>query len=583
MIINGASRSGGAWFAKHLTNADHNERVTLTEITGLPGADDIAAAFRVMEAIADGSGRGMVKNYFYHANLNPEADERLPPEQRMRGIDTLERNLGLIGQPRIVVEHEKKGRVHWHVIWSRIDIDTGKAISDSLTASIHEQTSRQLEAAFGLKAGKSVLVKGSDRRHDKDQPKSWERFRGMESGIDPRELAARLTALWQAADSGKSFAAAIEAEGFILAKGDKPGIFLVIDPAGQEHSLVRRLKGVTTRQMQARMADIYREALPDAATARALQRARMRVEPRQGAAPETASPQPGIQAAIRAGERLAHDPAPNPVRKAQQAPAQRGSGGPMRFNYAGRPTAKPPGFRFPAWTPPAPKRVVKDPSLIPTPVTPDRAPEEPGLASMAGTGPKHRAINTLGPTPVEIPEDPAERAAYFAALSGTPQPEDLKAARDRAKAGREEEARLKAAGRSGRIQPGRRGRVRWSGKSHKAARKLTGRDIDTRLLTEAERTQLAAAEEAKRIALAKQLPQASAARINARRRDYEPLRKLTGREIDTRQMTNAERTELARATHAADRQTEHQNEARDRETERQEKSRIRARRWFKPK
>jgi hypothetical protein len=202
---------------------------------------------------------------------------------------------------------------------------------------------------------------------------------------------------------------------------------------------------------------------------------------------------------------------------------------------------------------------------------------------MAGTGPKHRAINTLGPTPVEIPEDPAERAAYFAALYGTPQPEDLKAARDRAKAGREEEARLKAAGRSGRVQPGGWVRSRRLSNFRKAARKLTGREIDTRLLTEAERTQLAAAAEAERTALAKQLlPQASAARINARRRDYEPLRKLTGREIDTRQMTEAERSELARATHAADRQTEHQNEARDRETERQEKSRIRARRWFKP-
>ena len=582
MIINGASRSGGAWFAKHLTNADHNERVTLTEITGLPSADDIAAAFRVMEAIADCSGRGMVKNYFYHASINPEPDERLPPEQRMGAIDTLESNLGLTGQPRIVVEHEKKGRVHWHVIWSRIDIDTGKAISDSLTASIHEQTSRQLEAAFGLKAGKSVLVKGGNHRHDKDQPKSWERFRGMESGIDPRDLAARITALWQIADSGKSFAAAIEGEGFILAKGDKPGVFLVIDPAGQEHSLVRRLKGVTTREMQARLADIDREALPDAATARALQRVRMRLESGQGTEPETMPAQPGIRAAIRAVERPVSDRAPKPIREPKTAPAPRGHGGSMPFHYAGRPVARPRGFRFPTWKPPAPKRVVKDRSLIPTPVTPDRAPEEPGLASMAGTGPKHRAINTLGPTPVEIPEDPDARAAFFAALSGTPQPEDLKAARDRAKAGREEEARLKAAGRSGRVQPGRWVRSRRLSNFRKAARKLTGREIDTRLLTEAERTQLAAAVEAKRIAQAKQLPQASAARPNARRRDYEPLRKLTGRDIDTRQMTEAERTELARATHAADRQAEHQNEARDRETERQEKSRIRARRWFKP-
>ena len=38
MIINGGSRRAGGWWAKHLENAEQNERVTLAEIVGLDAA-----------------------------------------------------------------------------------------------------------------------------------------------------------------------------------------------------------------------------------------------------------------------------------------------------------------------------------------------------------------------------------------------------------------------------------------------------------------------------------------------------------------------------------------------------------------
>lgn len=66
-----------------------------------------------------------------HASINTRADERLPPEQRMQAIDRLEKDLGLTGQPRAVVVHEKEGREHCHVVWSRIDLDKMRTISDS--------------------------------------------------------------------------------------------------------------------------------------------------------------------------------------------------------------------------------------------------------------------------------------------------------------------------------------------------------------------------------------------------------------------------------------------------------------------
>ena len=51
MIINGGSRSNGAFFSRHLMRADQNERVSVEEIRGL-AAQNIRDAFREMEAIS---------------------------------------------------------------------------------------------------------------------------------------------------------------------------------------------------------------------------------------------------------------------------------------------------------------------------------------------------------------------------------------------------------------------------------------------------------------------------------------------------------------------------------------------------
>jgi len=70
-----------------------------------------------------------------HASINTRADERLPPEQRMQAIDRLEKDLGLTGQPRAVVVHEKEGREHCHVVWSRIDLDKMRTITTAITSA----------------------------------------------------------------------------------------------------------------------------------------------------------------------------------------------------------------------------------------------------------------------------------------------------------------------------------------------------------------------------------------------------------------------------------------------------------------
>src|ERR1019366_10486150 len=89
------------------------------------------------------------KKPFYHASINTRADEHLTPEQRMQAIDRLEKDLGLTGQPRAVVVHEKEGREHCHIVWSRIDLDKMRTISDSHNYRKHEEVAPSLEREFG--------------------------------------------------------------------------------------------------------------------------------------------------------------------------------------------------------------------------------------------------------------------------------------------------------------------------------------------------------------------------------------------------------------------------------------------------
>jgi hypothetical protein len=269
VIVKGGSRSGGAFFARHLLNGRQNERVSVIEIRGLV-AQTVPDAFHEMQAVALGT---KAVNYFYHASLNPDERETLTPEQWEQATDILEHTLGLTGQARLVVEHVKGGRTHRHVIWSRIDRDTMTALPDGLTYAKHEQAARAIEAAFGHAPVPSVLVRNRGAARPPRRPQDWEGFRGQDSALDPAAMKAEVTALWQAADTGTAFAAALAAHGHILARGDRRD-FVLVDAAGDDHSLARRIAGAKAADIRARMGDIDRDALPSVAEARALARQR---------------------------------------------------------------------------------------------------------------------------------------------------------------------------------------------------------------------------------------------------------------------------------------------------------------------
>lgn len=281
MVIKGGSRGGPADLAAHLQRTDTNERMELIEVRGV-AALGLEDALREMDAVASGT---RCTRPLYHASINVRADEVLTTEQWNQAIDMLEAKMSLTDQPRTVVLHEKEGREHVHIVWSRIDLDRMRSISDSHNYRRHEEVARALEKEFGHARVQGAHV-GRDGAERPDRtPTHAEMQQAERTGLTPQEAKEQITALWQRTDSGQAFAAAIADQGWILARGDRRD-FVVIDSYGEAHSLARRIEGAKAKDVRERMTGIDAANLPSVEEAAGQQRTRQAaiVEKEEGAA-----------------------------------------------------------------------------------------------------------------------------------------------------------------------------------------------------------------------------------------------------------------------------------------------------------
>ena len=88
--------------AAHLLKPE-NEHVELHEISGFV-ADDLAGAFKEVHAISKGT---RCKQFLFSLSLNPPEMENVPVEVFENAIARIEAKMGLTGQPRAIVFHEK--------------------------------------------------------------------------------------------------------------------------------------------------------------------------------------------------------------------------------------------------------------------------------------------------------------------------------------------------------------------------------------------------------------------------------------------------------------------------------------------
>lgn len=264
MIISGLQTGDTRWLAAHLQNAADNERIELVETSGTV-AIDIDGALAEFDAIASGT---RASESVYAAFINPP--EPLSRAQYARALFLIEQRLGLKGQPRVVVFHEKKGREHCHVVWSRIDLETMRAIQLSFDRQKLRRCAQELAAEFGLALPPGLAQdRGPERFDDPPRPTRAEKAMQAQSGLSREERRAVITQCYRQADSPQAFAHALEAAGFMLARGSKR-VFVVVDMAGHIHALARQIDGAKTRDVKKKLEGLALSSLPPAERAKVL-------------------------------------------------------------------------------------------------------------------------------------------------------------------------------------------------------------------------------------------------------------------------------------------------------------------------
>lgn len=264
MILKGSQRSGARQLAVHLLNERDNEHVEVHEIRGF-ASEDLVSAFREAEAVSKGT---RAKQFLFSLSLSPPPREQVSIEQFERAIDAAERKLGLQGQPRAVVFHEKEGRRHAHAVWSRIDVEKMKAINLPHTKLRLQEVSRELYREHGWTMPRGLIA--SKERDPRNFTRSeWEQAKSAKQ--DPKALKAMFQQCWAASDSGQAFRAALAERGYTLAAGDRRAI-VAIDFQGKVYA-VSKWTGVRTKKVRAKLDQI--KDLPTVEQAQAANAARM--------------------------------------------------------------------------------------------------------------------------------------------------------------------------------------------------------------------------------------------------------------------------------------------------------------------
>ena len=245
MLFVGSSRGGGRQLAKHLMK-EENDHVELFELRGFAG-DTLDEAFRESYAISRGT---KCQKYLFSLSLNPPQNESVPVEAFEDAIERVEKKLGLVGQPRAIIFHEKDGRRHAHCVWSRIDSAEMKAIEVPYFKNRLMDISRALyiEHDWDMPAGMIDRTQRSPLNYTLADYQQAKRV-----GHDARDLKALFQQCWAARDARGAFAAALKESGFYLSQGDRRG-HVAVDTKGEVFAIAR-LIGKRTKDVRAKLGE----------------------------------------------------------------------------------------------------------------------------------------------------------------------------------------------------------------------------------------------------------------------------------------------------------------------------------------
>ncbi len=228
MILVGNQRGGAKDLARHLLK-EENDHVEVHELRGF-ASDTLMGALMESYAVSRGT---KAKQFLFSLSLNPPTHADVPTEDFESAIERVEKKLGLTGQPRAIVFHEKEGRRHAHAVWSRIDGEHMKAIPMSHSGLKLLDVSREIHREHGWTMPRGLMDRSQcDPRNFTLE--EWQQAKRV--GRDARDIKTAIQDAWAMSDSKVAFTHALEERGFQLAKGDRRG-FVAVDYTGEAYAL----------------------------------------------------------------------------------------------------------------------------------------------------------------------------------------------------------------------------------------------------------------------------------------------------------------------------------------------------------
>ncbi len=256
MILQGNQRGGAKDLALHLLK-EENEHVEVHDLRGFM-SDDLVSALNEAHAISQGT---RAKQFLFSLSLNPPKQEKVDTQTFENAIERVENKLGLSGQPRAIVFHEKNGRRHAHAVWSRIDTQAMKAIPLPFTKRKLMEISRELyiEHDWNIPPG---MTHAENRNPSNFTLAQWQQAK--RNGEAPRAVKQAFQSCWAQSDSRASFENALKEQGYRLAKGDRRG-FVALNHRCEPFAIPKWV-GVKTKDVRAKLGS--EDDLPSVAEVR---------------------------------------------------------------------------------------------------------------------------------------------------------------------------------------------------------------------------------------------------------------------------------------------------------------------------
>jgi len=252
MWIQGRRRGGAKDLSTHLQKTDENESVKVRELSGFSFSGltgkNLEQALRQMEAI--GYGKSDKRN-LYHAIISPAYGETLTAAQQKFMVEYYAAHMGFKGHQYALVEHWKKGKQHFHIVFNIIDPATGKTHELKWTKQKEWRISRGLEEIFGLSTPKP---QGKAAR-------TWQIQYGKRTGIDPRKARKTITAIYHASMTARDFLTGLDKAGYALTRGRRDQLVLV-DRFGGTIGLMRMIEGKKLADLRRKFPGIEKMQLP---------------------------------------------------------------------------------------------------------------------------------------------------------------------------------------------------------------------------------------------------------------------------------------------------------------------------------